>query len=293
MMFMLLQNVDCEPLVSCIILSYNSGNKLYTAIKSVIKQDYKHIELIIADDCSTNFNRSLIENELIGKIDFKILENTSNKGTVKNYNKALLKSKGEYIINLAADDEFVDSNVITKIVTEFQKNDAIILVGQALNKKNGELLNNNELNLINTLDSMMLYRRLLYGNFISGAITYYKKEYFEKYGLFDERYSLIEDWPNILKACRNKVKIRYIPVTTILYSDGGESTRKDKSKRYIEDYIHIIEDEILNSNDNIEKSIFLLRYNKFMIFWLKKDYSKCFFYLDIFIYKFLKKRLKK
>lgn len=46
-----------------------------------------------------------------------------------------------------------------------------------------------------------------YGNFVSGASTYYKKEIFDKYGLFDEKYKLLEDYPFYVNLAFNNEKL--------------------------------------------------------------------------------------
>lgn len=43
-----------EPLISVIIPSYNRAHILKEAVKSVLEQSYRNIELILVDDCSTD-----------------------------------------------------------------------------------------------------------------------------------------------------------------------------------------------------------------------------------------------
>ena len=42
------------PLISVIITSYNSEKFIKRALNSVVNQNYKNIEIIIVDDCSTD-----------------------------------------------------------------------------------------------------------------------------------------------------------------------------------------------------------------------------------------------
>ncbi len=46
-----------EPLVSVVISTYNRQAYLKEAISSVVGQTYRNIEVIIADDCSTESQR--------------------------------------------------------------------------------------------------------------------------------------------------------------------------------------------------------------------------------------------
>ena len=61
-------NVNLEnKLISCIIITYNQNKFLFDAIDSVLSQDYEYIELIIADDCSSDFEKSSIEKYIQSK----------------------------------------------------------------------------------------------------------------------------------------------------------------------------------------------------------------------------------
>ncbi|MSC67971.1 glycosyltransferase [Faecalibacterium prausnitzii] len=52
-------------------------------------------------------------------INYEIIINQENVGTVKNMNGALKQAQGEIIIPLAADDIFYNDHVITDIVKRF------------------------------------------------------------------------------------------------------------------------------------------------------------------------------
>ena len=46
--------MDDMPLVSIVIACYNHEKFIEDCIYSVIQQDYKNIEILICDDCSTD-----------------------------------------------------------------------------------------------------------------------------------------------------------------------------------------------------------------------------------------------
>lgn len=92
------------PLVSVICLCYNQEKFIVATLQSVKNQSYKNIELIIADDCSTDNSKKTIENWLINHPNIQFIANETNLGNTKTFNKALQIVKGDYIIDLAADD---------------------------------------------------------------------------------------------------------------------------------------------------------------------------------------------
>lgn len=116
-----------EPLISVILAVYNFEN-VSRAIKSVLNQTYTNYELIIVDDCSTdntykNIIEFLEENDN-GKI--KVYKNEKNYGTYYSRNFAITKSKGDYITNLDADDEYLPHKLSTDVDTINKYPDMII-----------------------------------------------------------------------------------------------------------------------------------------------------------------------
>ena len=51
-----------NPLVTVICLCYNHAEFVVESLNSVVNQNYKAIELIILDDCSTDDSVTIIEN---------------------------------------------------------------------------------------------------------------------------------------------------------------------------------------------------------------------------------------
>ncbi len=95
--------------ITVYITSYNYGNYLDKAIKSVLDQTYQDFELLIFDDGSTDNTKEILKKyEDHSKIKIIYQE---NKGMPKTCNRALQMSNGEYIIRLDADDYF-DENIL-------------------------------------------------------------------------------------------------------------------------------------------------------------------------------------
>lgn len=93
-----------NPLVTIICLCYNQQEYVIESLDSVINQSYASIELIIVDDFSTDSSKITIENWLQKHPEIHFITNETNLGITKSFNKALQFAKGEYIIDLAADD---------------------------------------------------------------------------------------------------------------------------------------------------------------------------------------------
>ena len=119
-----------------IVTHYNQMNYIKTALISVLNQNYKNIELIVADDCSKTFDAKKVE-EIIkkynkNKFEYKILSGKKNVGTVKNINKALKKATGDFIMLFAGDDKLYDENVISNFIKEFKDKEKNVITSQCI-----------------------------------------------------------------------------------------------------------------------------------------------------------------
>ncbi|OCB77172.1 glycosyltransferase [Flavobacterium piscis] len=111
-----------KPLVTIICLCYNHEQFVVESLNSVLNQSYKNIELIIADDCSTDSSEKTIKNWLENYPDIQFISNETNLGNTKTFNKALKIAKGDYVIDLAADDVLLPNCVEKQIDTFLNSN---------------------------------------------------------------------------------------------------------------------------------------------------------------------------
>jgi len=99
-----------QPLVSIIIPSYNRGNLLERAIKSVLMQEFKEWELIIVDDGSSDDTFSIVNNFLLKYENIRYLRH-SNRKTPLAINAGILASCGNFVTFLGSDDEYKPEHI--------------------------------------------------------------------------------------------------------------------------------------------------------------------------------------
>ena len=92
------------PLVSVLLPVYNGSKYLLEAIQSVLSQTYKHFELIVVDDGSTDSSLEILSE--IAKRDerVRVLTSSENCGIVSALNRALSVAKGTFIMRMDSDD---------------------------------------------------------------------------------------------------------------------------------------------------------------------------------------------
>jgi len=88
------------PLVSAIIATYNRAHIVCEAIESILQQTYKHIELIVVDDGSTDNTQDKLR-EYGDRIRVVYQENS---GPAAAWNSGIKASQGEIIAFLGSDD---------------------------------------------------------------------------------------------------------------------------------------------------------------------------------------------
>jgi len=104
--------------VTIMIPTYNQESYLAEAVESCLAQDYPDIEIIVADDCSTDGTPD-VSRRYQQDPRFVYVRNTENLGRVGNYRNTLLQHvRGEWVVNLDGDDYYTDSRFISGAVAD-------------------------------------------------------------------------------------------------------------------------------------------------------------------------------
>lgn len=207
---------------SVIVPCYKNSQYLHDCIDSIIEQDYDEIELIIAEDGGGNFDadyfRGYIENnKKENVVRYEVYSNECNLGTVKNLNCALRKSTGRYIKLIAADDALAAKNVLSGVASAIEKSsDGCIVCDVIMCNNELKFLYKYESDYYNMIAQMSpddCLKNNCIINRINAVGIFFRKDFFEKYGLFDEKYRLMEDWPKWLELYDAGGIIEYYPYT--------------------------------------------------------------------------------
>jgi glycosyltransferase involved in cell wall biosynthesis len=108
------------PKVSILIPTYNQEGFIDKAIRSALNQDYDNLEIIVADDFSSDSSFQIIQKYNDSKV--KYFRNEKNSGRVANYKKALYEyATGEWALCLDGDDYLVDRTYVSTCVEVIRK----------------------------------------------------------------------------------------------------------------------------------------------------------------------------
>lgn len=120
------------PLVSVHVITYNQVRYIDETLMSILQQDYKNIEIVVADDGSTDGTASVIL-EYSRKYPKKFIPIVGgpNLGITGNCNRALKACKGKYIAFIGGDDIFLPGK-LSKQVEWFEARQERVLCGHAV-----------------------------------------------------------------------------------------------------------------------------------------------------------------
>src|SRR5271155_1305031 len=116
-----------SPLVSIITPSFNAARFLEATIRSVLDQDYPHIEYIVMDGGSTDGTLDILPSHR----DQLTYFSAADDGAADAINKGFAKAQGKILAWLGADDTYLPG-AVTKAVEALADNpDAAAVYGEA------------------------------------------------------------------------------------------------------------------------------------------------------------------
>ncbi|RYZ92203.1 MAG: glycosyltransferase family 2 protein, partial [Sphingobacteriaceae bacterium] len=121
------------PLVSIIITSYNRAQWIKKTVVSALQQDYQNLEIIIADNNSTDNTNEVLQPFLN---DSRIIfhKNEVDIGMLPNFKRATNElASGEMVTYISSDDYLVDNSFVSDAVSKF-RNEKGLVVYSAVSK---------------------------------------------------------------------------------------------------------------------------------------------------------------
>jgi glycosyltransferase involved in cell wall biosynthesis len=200
-----------NPLVSVIVPTYNSAKTLELCLKSVKKQTYPNIEIILVDNSSTDTTRKIAEK--YGKVFIKGPERSAQR------NFGARKSNGEYLVFLDSDIELTPRVIEECMKRVNEGSDAVIFrevtVGEGFWAK------------CRTLES-----RCVIGDDLIEAPRFYKTQVINELNGYDESLIGWEDWDLAQRLRQRGFRITRVDPLTMHHEGKVSLTARIKKKYY-------------------------------------------------------------
>jgi len=119
------------PLVSCLIVTYNSEGYVRHCLNSIAAQDYPNIEVVVIDNHSDDHTVKIIREEF-SHLNLFVME--QNLEFCKGNNFGLSKCKGEFICVLNA-DVVLEQGAVRRFVEHIELSPHISIVGSTIETK--------------------------------------------------------------------------------------------------------------------------------------------------------------
>ncbi len=196
-------NLKRWPKVSIIIPCYNEEENIEETVKSLMKIDYpkNKLEILVIDDGSTDRTYE-IARRLAKKIKNMKVFRKFQGGKASTVNFGIKKSTGQLIMVLDADTKLA-RNTLKKMVRLIMSDKKVMSVIPSLIPQNTnniiEKWQDVEYRIMNFTRLVLNLKNILN---ITPAASLYKKEFFKKYGFFDEK-NLTEDFEMGMRIISN------------------------------------------------------------------------------------------
>lgn len=257
--------MEYQPLVSVIIITYNSSEYVVDTLDSAFAQTYPNVEIIVTDDCSTDNTvavcRQWISNHKDTRRPVTLVEAEQNTGVSGNCNRGLQASHGEWIKVIAGDDMLAPTAIEDYIGYVTSYPNVRHLIANAVHftehLKDDDLKHPDMIShflyrdAISVKKQYAVIRKTFFG---SGPTYFIKADALKELGGYDERFPMQEDYPLFIKMIGKGYKMmlldkvtvykRMVP-TSIQYDKDNDAIFSKHQVRIIKNYKMLYRKEVL------------------------------------------------
>ena len=217
-----------SPLISVIIPAYNHAQFVEEAVESVLSQTYKHLEVIVVDDGSTDDTRDILK-KYQNKLTY-IFQKNNGQSSARNH--GIRTGKGTYIAFLDSDDLWLPEKLELQMEVMSQ-NQTIGLVscGAYIINPKGRIEDEWIREEYQTREKLLrdLQTRKL---FLNTSCVLVKRMCLDRVGEFKEGLGFAEDWDLWLRIARHyEVRIIRKPLIKCRKHDGFKGYQQVKIMR--------------------------------------------------------------
>ncbi|MBV9080300.1 MAG: glycosyltransferase family 2 protein, partial [Elusimicrobia bacterium] len=227
---------ESRPKVSVVVSCYNYGGYLASAVQSALAQTYPNIEVVIVDDGSTDDTPEVVK--WLSTDPRVVSVRQSNQGQAAAKNAGILRSGGDFIAFLDADDRWTREK-LEKQMPLF----ANPAVGVVYSLKRPLSPDGKPLERYAT-DAALHPRRgrvcgeLFIDNFVPFSSAVVRRSVFDRIGTMDTGLSMGIDWDLWLRASLH-YEFDYVNEPLLEYREGhaGQMSRKQEERNACADRI--------------------------------------------------------
>lgn len=115
--------------VSVLIPVFNGEPHIAECLDSVLAQDFRDLEILIADDGSTDGSPDIIQSYAIRDPRIRWWRNSRNLGMVANFDACIREARSDYIKFVLQDDKLLSVSAIRRMAKALDDHPSAVLVG--------------------------------------------------------------------------------------------------------------------------------------------------------------------
>ncbi len=238
--------LDAEPLVSVIIVTWNALPLLQQFLPSVVASSYANIEIILADNASTDGSAEWVSNTYPS---IRVVRHDENYGFSRGNNLAIAEASGEFVTLLNNDVE-VDPHWLEPMVQQMVSDPRIAAVQPKILKWNardrfeyagaaggfidrwgfpfarGRMFDTLEIDggQYDTVEDIL---------WATGAAAMFRRTHLDEVGLLDERFFMHQEEIDLCWRLRRRgYRIVCEPRSVVYHLGGGSLAESSDAKTY-------------------------------------------------------------
>lgn len=267
-----------NPLVSVVITSYNQKDILSRAIDSVLSQTYNSLQIVIADDGSTDNSQDLIEGYFQRfPNEIKPVLSPKNQGIPKNKNMGFKACDGDFITYLDGDDYYFPEK-IEREIRGFKTDESLDIVYSnfAFADKYGSVSKYWKENDINPPQGY-IFEDVFSRNFPFWTLyrnELIRTEVLKKIDYYDETVAAYHDWDSRIRMTKS-AKVGYSDYVGAAYVDDPKGISKvEKRERLLREMRYVIKKNLHLLNDlGLSKKFQILKSLETLLLQKEMSYS--------------------
>lgn len=223
------------PLVSIVVLTYNSEFTVQETLDSLTRQDYSSLEVLVCDDGSTDSTPLIVQAWLDSHAHLftraVLLPSSVNEGICKNINKGYSAARGDWLKPIAGDDLLEPHAIRTFVATAVNSNHDVIV---SLLKTFGDapygdylLPRANDLELIAGSSALLLVE-LMMRNPIPAPSVLLRRLAYDSVGGVDLSFRHLDDWPLWVRFAKAGKSFGVLHEALVRYRISMESVSGDR-----------------------------------------------------------------
>ena len=229
-----------NPLVSVVLITYNSAKYVLDTLESVKNQTWDNIELIISDDGSNDDTITICSKWLIENQDrfnnAVLLTVAQNTGIPANCNRGLRAVNGQWIKTISGDDILLNNCIKDNLQYSQSFPDASFIVSDVKEiDENGVTIREEVINegvifiaKMNSVEKQLkAYTR--WPVFLNVPTFFCKTEVIARVGYCDEDFKIYEDMTLVIRMMALGLRMHYMKIPTVAYRTHQNSiSRSDE-----------------------------------------------------------------